>query len=130
MASILIIDDNVEFGELVTEALWRAGHTVRYCRSGKEAFATLRAHAVDLVITDIVMPEADGLEVLMRLRRTHPQLKVVVMSGDAPRHAPHYLMLGRKLGAKRSLLKPFSMQTVIDTVSDVLDEGDRTSAPH
>lgn len=66
------------------------------------------------------MPEQDGLEIVLQLRKTHPHLPILLMSGDAPRHAPHYLKVGAKLGATRTLLKPFSIRTLLDTVTEVL----------
>lgn len=120
MSSILIIDDNVAFGETMAQALRSAGHTVWHCPDGKTGFKLLEAHPVELVITDIVMPDQDGLEVVMRLRKSLPGLRVILMSGDSPRHAPLYLSMGRKLGAARTLLKPFSVRTLLDTVGEVL----------
>lgn len=128
MASILIIDDNVAFGETVIQALQSVGHTVWHCPSGQAGLKQLEAHPVDLVITDIVMPEQDGLEVVMQLKRSHPELRVILMSGDAPRHAALYLSMGRKLGAVHTLLKPFSMRTLFEAVDKVLGVG-RAAAP-
>lgn len=97
------------------------------CESGKAGLKLLAAHPVDLVITDVVMPDQDGLEIVMHLRKTHPHLPILLMSGDAPRHAAHYLEVGEKLGATRTLLKPFSIRTLLDTVTEVL--GARRAIP-
>lgn len=126
MASILIIDDNIAFGETAAEALRSTGHTVWHCPSGKAGFRWMRDHPVDLVITDIVMPEQDGLEVLIQLRQSHPRLPVILISGDAPRRAPLYLSISAKLGATRTLLKPFPLQTLLGTVAEVLRGGGAT----
>lgn len=120
MASILIIDDNVAFGESLVLALRSAGHTVWHGLSGKAGFKLLNEHPVDLVITDIVMPDQDGLEVVMQLKKSLPRMRVILMSGDSPRYAPLYLSIGRKLGVGRTLLKPFSIQTLLTTVAEVL----------
>ena len=120
MASILLIDDNVAFGEIAASVLRSAGHTVWPCASGKAGFGRMREHPVDLVITDIVMPDQDGLEILMELRKTHPHVKVIMMSGDNPERASFYLSVGHKLGAVRTLLKPFPLKTLLTTVAEVL----------
>lgn len=127
MATILVIDDNLPFGETVAEALRGASHTVWHMPSGRSATGLLDTQTIDIVITDIVMPDEDGLEILLRLRRSHPQLKVIMMSGDNPKHAPLYLAIGAKLGAVRTLLKPFSVEALLSTVEAVLAEGE--SAP-
>ena len=124
MPSILIIDDNIAFGETAAEALMTAGHTVWHCESGKAGFKLMEEQPVDLVITDILMPDQDGLEILMQLRRTRPELQVIMMSGDAPERAPLYLSIGQKLGATRTLLKPFPLPTLLGTVAEVLGRGD------
>lgn len=126
MASILIIDDNIAFGETAAETLRSAGHTAWHCPSGKAGFKLMQDQSIDLVITDIVMPDQDGLEVVMQLKKSHPQLQVILMSGDSPRHAPLYLSMGQKLGAVRTLLKPFSVQTLLGTVAEVLRGGGAT----
>ena len=89
----------------------------------------IQEHSIDLLITDIVMSEQDGLEVLMQVRKSHPRLQVIMMSGEAPRHAPLYLSIGEKLGATRTLLKPFSMQTLLEVVREVLHGGGATAGP-
>lgn len=126
MASILIIDDNIAFGETAAEALRSAGHKVSVCVSAKAGFRLLQDQSMDLVITDIVMPDQDGLEVVMQLRESHPELQVILMSGDSPQHAPLYLSMGQKLGAVRTLLKPFSVQALLGTVAEVLRGGGAT----
>jgi DNA-binding response OmpR family regulator len=120
MAAILLIDDNVDLCTMMAHALTLAGHQVHVAHDGKTASRLADCVPVDLVITDIVMPEQDGLETVMRLRKTHPGLPVIVISGDAPRHAPVYLTIASKLGATRTLLKPFSAAMLLETVNAML----------
>ena len=126
MASILIIDDNIALGEMVAGSLRSADHTAWHGPSGKAGFQLMQEQAIDLVISDIVMPDQDGLKVVMRLKKSRPRLQVILMSGDRPERAPLYLSIGRKLGATRTLLKPFSLPTLLATVAAVV--GERGSA--
>ncbi|MFW5837891.1 MAG: response regulator, partial [Desulfovibrionaceae bacterium] len=81
MADILIIEDDRMVGLLIKETLVAAGHGVRLADNGVAGLDLLEKHGADLVITDIVMPEMDGLEAINRLREKHPDLRVLAISG-------------------------------------------------
>ena len=120
MANILVIDDNAELARVLAQALRHVGHTVWVADNGKDGLRLLSQHVIDLLITDVVMPEQDGIETLQLARRMNPHLRVITISGDAPRHAPLYLSMTEKFGADRSLLKPFRLETLLTTVQEVL----------
>lgn len=113
VASILIIDDNEALRTMMAHALTHAGHKVSVAADGKEGLRLFNCRPVELVITDIVMPEQDGIEIVMILRKTHPQLPVLAISGDSPKHSALYLSLARKLGAVETLQKPFSVAALL-----------------
>jgi CheY-like chemotaxis protein len=120
MPNLLIIDDNAELARVLASALQRTGHKVWVADNGKEGLKLLSQHAIDLMITDIVMPEQDGIETIQLARRANPQLRVITISGDAPRHAELYLSMTEKLGADRTLLKPFRLDALLTAVQEVL----------
>lgn len=116
MGRILLIDDNVALRDLMALALERAGHTVLTAGTGKEGILLLRQNSVDALVTDVVMPDQDGLETLQQARRLRPDLRIVVISGDSPRHAPLYLKIAGHLGAHQTLQKPFAIPELLAAV--------------
>ncbi len=121
MARILVIDDSASALELAGEILRQAGHEVVTAESGKQGESILASQPLDLVITDIYMPEEDGLEVIRKARRTRPGLRVLAMSVVTGKHGMLYL--ARALGAAGTLLKPFAAGDLLDAVDASLEGG-------
>jgi CheY-like chemotaxis protein len=122
MATLLLIEDNVPLAEVMTQALRRVGHDVMTATTGREGTDLLRVRAVDLVITDIVMPDQDGIETVIWIKENQPHVPVITISGDSPRHARLYLSMTQKFGVVRTLLKPFSAEVLLNAVAEVLAE--------
>src|SRR4051812_40118264 len=114
MARILVIDDDEALGAVLQRTLEHAGHVVRTAANGRAAAAMLRREVPDVVVTDLLMPEQDGMEVIMMMRTQHPEIPVIAMSGGSE-HAPLYLKIARKLGARRVLAKPFASDELFAT---------------
>lgn len=111
---VLVIEDNADLRNLVRLALEGAGHEVLTAAQGQEGLAYLNGHPVDAVVTDLFMPEMDGIEVIAALRRRFPGVKVVAMSG---RPGVDYLAVAKELGAARILRKPFIMDELLSAVA-------------
>ena len=120
MPAVLLLDDNEAYRNLITEVLTFAGFDVCAISDGRSVPAILQERRIDLVITDIVMPERDGLETLTDLRYSHPRLPVIAISGDMPLNTDLYLTIAKKLGAARVLAKPFRMDALLAAVREVL----------
>jgi two-component system response regulator (stage 0 sporulation protein F) len=118
MASILIIDDNELVRGFLRTVLEGAGHTVVEASQGREGFQHLHRMGIDMVLTDIYMPDCDGLEVIMTLRRDFPKIKVLAMTGESG--DKNLLMAARKLGASQVLTKPFTVEMLLKTVESTL----------
>lgn len=118
-AAILLIDDNAELAIVLTQALRHAGHTVWATESAKDGVKLLQQHPIDILITDLVMPEQDGIETIQLARQLRPNLRIIAISGDAPRHAQLYLKVAGKLGADRSLLKPFKLEDLFGAIEEL-----------
>jgi CheY-like chemotaxis protein len=112
---ILIIDDEEGIRQLMRLALEENGYEVLDAANGKDGLKIYRISHPDLVITDIFMPEMDGLETIMALRRENPDVKIMTISGGGSR-GHDYLPAARKLGASCSLPKPFTRQDLLGAV--------------
>jgi DNA-binding NtrC family response regulator len=120
MASLLLIDDDDMFRDVLAAALTQAGHTVRQAANGVEGLRLFRQEPTDLVITDIVMPEKEGLGTIIDLRKTHPHAKVIAMSGGLAHDPKLYLHMAEKFGASAVLAKPFHLSALLKAVEDAL----------
>lgn len=120
MARILVIDDDDRIRRMLRAALELEGHEVIEAGEGEEALRLHRAAPAELVITDILMPGSDGLEVIMTLRREAPALKVIAMSGGGHFQQMNVLGMAEPLGAFASLRKPFDVDAMIETVRRAL----------
>ena len=121
---ILVIDDDEQLREMLRRMLEYAGYDVVEACDGEEAMKLLRNREVDLVITDILMPNREGLEPIMELRRGRPQLPIIAISGGGGwSGSSSYLVTATKLGAAKTLAKPFTRQEILDAVAEVFAEA-------
>jgi two-component system, chemotaxis family, chemotaxis protein CheY len=122
MATILLLEDNVPLAEVMMQALRASGHVITHAETGRAGIELLRVQAYDLLITDVVMPDQDGIETVMWMRENQPHVPIITISGDSPRHAQLYLSITQKFGVMRTLLKPFGPELLLRTVAEVLKE--------
>jgi CheY-like chemotaxis protein len=120
MPRILIIEDDEEIRDLLESLLTRQGYEVATAANGKQGVAEFQAAPFDLVITDIIMPEKDGIEAIMDLRRGRPDLKLIAISGGGRSEPENYLHSAQLLGANRTLRKPFTNDAILAAVKDLL----------
>lgn len=118
MADLVIVDDDAAVRRLFRDVLEGAGYGVFEAASAKEALRIVRARSIDLVITDILMPDMDGLELTRQLHREFPAVKIIAMSGG--QQDIDYCGVARLLGAHEALLKPVAVQRLLDTVAGLL----------
>jgi len=118
MQTILIVDDDEETRKVLHESLTRAGFSPFAVASGEEAVRVCRAQRIDVVLLDIWMPEKDGLETVMEIRRGAPEAKAIAMSGGGKLGSMHPLTFAARLGAKRTLTKPFTHQELLSAISE------------
>lgn len=117
---ILVADDEPGIRRLVSRTLERAGYEVTCVADGSEALARIDGQPFDLLITDLVMPETEGIETIMRLHRTHPGLPIIAMSGGNPRGPGDFLSMAQLLGARVTLRKPFDCDALLGAVERIL----------
>lgn len=106
MANVLVIDDDDEVRDFVVRLLKRRGYSVTGACNGEAGLASLAAASFALVITDIVMPDMEGLETIKRIRRASPTMPIIAISGGGSSRVD-YLKFARKFGADAVLAKPF-----------------------
>lgn len=124
MARILLIDDDESLRPALRLILVYFGHTVIEARDGKEGLALFEHFLPHVLITDIVMPEKEGVSVVMELRQNRSRVKIIAISGGGRQDAVDYLHMARLLGADCVLAKPFSNESLLTAVNDVLAEHD------
>lgn len=122
MPRILLVEDDEAIRGILARTLVAAGHEVEEAWNGDVALAAYRKQAADLVITDLVMPEKDGLQMIMELRKLDPAVKIIAMSGGGRTlgQAQLYLESAKLFGALQVLAKPFTAATLMQAVNAVL----------
>ena len=112
---VLVIEDNDGLRDYLRVALETQEYEVLTARDGQEALGYLNGHPVDVVLTDIFMPEMDGIEIIAALRKQFPGIRVIAMSG---RPGVDYLSVARELGVTRTLRKPFELSELVAALKD------------
>jgi len=121
MSAILVIDDDASVREVVSEMLRLEGHEVIIAENGRDAIPLLSAQRIDLVITDLIMPEKEGIETISEIRRTDSRIPIVAISGGGRLGPGDYLETARYIGADATLAKPFARQELLATIDALLD---------
>lgn len=123
MARVLVADDDELVRRTIALTLQRAGHDVAVAADGEKALALLEKSGgapVDLVISDLIMPEIDGIGLILALRKRFPAVKIVAISGGARINADDYLRMTKSLGAHVTLPKPFTPDQLLAAVDEAL----------
>ena len=120
MASVLVMDDDGAIRELIREALERVGHRVVEAENGTHGLRALAAERFDLVITDILMPDGEGIETIRAIRMQSRPVPILAISGGGPHRQLDYLHVAEVFGADRSLAKPFRARELLRAVEDLL----------
>lgn len=120
MKTILLVDDDDAFRSMLHVTLESVGYEVREASNGKKAVDLYRKQPADLVVTDIVMPEQEGIQTLLELRKINPEVRIIAMSGGGRIGPDDYLTAAKILGAKQTLSKPFRQADFLDVVARVL----------
>jgi DNA-binding response OmpR family regulator len=120
MARVLVIDDSPDIRAILREAFELHDYDVDVAPNGRLGLQRMRERPADVVITDIFMPEQDGIETILELRREFPGVKIIAMSGGGTSGNLTYLPAAQQLGATHSVAKPFDCLAVVATVSALL----------
>jgi CheY-like chemotaxis protein len=116
MIAVLLVDDHEAFLAFVKHGLIRQGYTPVTAASGAAALELLATMPIDVAVTDIMMPDMDGIELLREIRKRHPELPVIAMTGASSDLRQSIGVLMKTLGAAAVLEKPFSTSALIDAI--------------
>jgi CheY-like chemotaxis protein len=122
MPGILLVEDDKDLREMLRSSLVRRKYTVLEASNGKEALAKFKPSIIDLIITDIIMPEEDGLKVIMQLKETKPGIKIIAISGGGKAGPGNYLDLAIALGADAVFPKPFSLTALLVKIDSFIGQ--------
>lgn len=120
MARIVLIDDDEDVRRTLVRMLEIAGHEIHEAADGNSGIELCLRVDPQLVITDILMPEKEGIETIMTLKRDHPALRIIAISGGGRSGAMDFLDMARSLGADEALQKPFRRAELLDIVNRLL----------
>jgi DNA-binding response OmpR family regulator len=127
MKRILVIDDDEGLRRMLQMSLEEAGYAVTGAEDGKLGMECLSRTPVDLVITDLVMPNKEGLETILEMRKAQPHLKIIAMSGGSRTSPRDNLAMAKNFGAAFVFHKPFSLAEMTKAVADLV--GAATPGP-
>ena len=117
MPSVLVVDDDDQVRQLIRYALEQAGYAVQEARDGKEGIDQYRKQPTDVVIMDVMMPDQDGLESILILRREFPGSRVIAITGGSDMIGVlNFLDVAKMMGARRTLHKPFELHALLEAV--------------
>ena len=120
MARILIVDDDATLLLALEDVLLSQGHEVVTASDGHQAAKLFQAEPFELLLTDLVMPNREGIETIIELRRDFPGMVVIAMSGGTD-NSKMYLKCAERLGAYRTLAKPFTTETLNQAIADAMN---------
>lgn len=120
MPGILLVEDEKDLREMLKASLIRRKYTVIEAENGKDAISHFKPLITDMVITDLIMPDEDGLKVIIKLKKLKPTLKIIAISGGGKAGPGSYLNLAKALGADAIFSKPFSVHDLISKIEELL----------
>lgn len=123
MARILIIDDDSDIRQMLKQMLNIEGYDVDEATNGNEAIKIFNDKPADLIITDIIMPDKEGIETIREMRNKYSNIKIIAISGGGRAGPTDYLKIAKTFGANRTFTKPFDRKEFLDCVKELLNNS-------
>ena len=120
---VLIIEDDEQMRDLLYKAMQWAGFEVSAAENGRQGQQLFEELSADLIITDLIMPEQEGLETIRILKQNDPTVKIIAISGGGRIGPEAYLPAAKELGADRVFSKPFNIKELLSSVEELLDDN-------
>ncbi|MCG8636229.1 MAG: response regulator [Desulfobacterales bacterium] len=125
MPKVLIIDDEASIRIMLSTLLEKNGYSIVTAENGAQGFNLFKTHLPDLTITDLIMPEKEGLELIREIKTLDPEAKIIAMSGGGTAQPDTYLKLAARFGAQRTFSKPINTERLLSFVQEALAQGNR-----
>lgn len=123
MGRILVIEDEDQMRKLLRQVLEDAGYEVEEASDGLEGIGLYRENPADLIITDMIMPKKEGMEIILDLKLEFPEVKIIAISGGGRVGPEPYLQVAEGFGAERVFMKPFDIKALLEAVKEIIGEG-------
>ncbi len=120
MACILVVEDDKDLREMLKASLIKRKYMVLEASNGKEALIRFNPAITDLIITDLIMPDEDGLKVIMKIKSIKPSIRIIAISGGGKAGPVNYLNMAKTLGADEIFPKPFSLADLLKKIDELL----------
>ena len=117
MSKVLIIEDDPMVSDLLKMAAENAGHVVETAANGRRGLESFTAFRPDVVVTDIIMPDKEGMETIVDLRKSNPNTPIIAISGAGAVGKANILEIAKKLGASRTFAKPLIVAELLGAIS-------------
>jgi DNA-binding NtrC family response regulator len=118
--TILVIDDDPSLRDSLRRTLRKSGYAVMEAAEGGEGIRVLQNHSIDVALVDLFMPGKEGLETILEIRRSHPTVKIIAMSGGGAKGQVDMLQTAKVMGRCQALVKPFSREDLIGAIGRLL----------
>ena len=122
MKSVLVVDDEPGMREMVKQLLLNEGYHVLEASNGKHVMEFMKNETPELVITDIIMEEMDGVAIILEIRENYPDVKIIAMSGGKKISSEDYLESASGLGTDRIFTKPFALSDMLNAIKELIEE--------
>ena len=123
MNTILLVEDDASFAEVVRKALVSFGYEAIHAQNGRDALRLFDPKAMLVVLTDLLMPDMDGLQLIVKLQELDPAVRIIAMTGGGRCAPDAYLPMAQRLGAVKTLAKPFPLEELRSAVRECLDQS-------
>ena len=123
MAHILLVEDDQLVSETLASVMMSSGHTVVKASNGIEGLKRFAEHAFDLVVTDIIMPDKEGIEMILDMRKHKPETKIIAISGGGRTGNVEFLNMAASVGAMATLKKPISLAKFRNVLTETLSQS-------
>jgi len=120
MAHVLVVDDDFQVLAMLKRTLEKTGYEVLTAANGKEAMKCIHQEPPDLVITDLIMPEKEGIETIIEIRKDFPEIKIIAISGGGRIVPEQFLQIAKTIGANQIFAKPFDRKKLLEGVRELL----------
>ncbi len=119
MKRILVIDDEHMIRIMLRKILEKAGYAVEEAANGNEGIRVFEEKGADVIITDLVMPDKEGIETIMELKKKHPDIRIIAISGGGRAKPENYLAIAKAMGIRHAFAKPVEKEDLLKAVAEL-----------